>query len=79
MSDNNRILLYKEMIRHCEKLVNQINRVVNKKIFTNDNIIEIREYKNYLESDANGLKRKIERLKELIKQEEEIDKLWLLE
>lgn len=79
MSDNNRILLYKEMIRHYEKLLNQINRVINKKVFANDKIIEIRQYKNYLESDARGLTLEIERFKNLIKQEQEIEKLWILE
>lgn len=79
MSDNNRILLYKELIFYYEKLNKDINKTLKKEIFKHDNIFEILALKQYLNNISSEIKNRVEAFNRDIKQEEEIDKLWLLE
>lgn len=79
MSDNNRILLYKELIIYYGKVNKAINKTLKKEIFKHDNIFEILAMKQYLTNISLEIKNRVEAFNKAIKQEEEIDNLWLLE
>lgn len=78
MSDNNRVLLYQELIKRYQKIYETINETLKKEIFEHDDIDEIGSMKYYLNSKISELNDRIKWLDEKIKQEKEVDKLFIL-
>lgn len=78
MSDNNRVLVYQELNKGYQKIYKVINKVLKKEIFKHDNIDEIGSIKCYLNSKISELNDRIKWLDNKIKQEEELDKLFIL-
>lgn len=77
MSDNNRILLYQELIKIHQKINEDINEILKKDIFKHDNIFEILSIKQYLNNISLEIKNRIKAFNVSIKQEEEVDKIFI--
>jgi hypothetical protein len=77
MSNNNRILIYQELNKGYQKIYETINETLKKEIFKHDNIDEIDSVKLCLNQLISELNSRIRWLNNKIKQEEEVDKIFI--